>query len=151
MFKHMRVARWPAPRISIALTIAMVGSAMAYGHAGHGSGHVSKPSPEEQAAFANARPAFERHCVRCHTTGGKKAKRKSLDHFSMNDYPFKGHHADEAGAVVRKVLGAGADHKATMPSDDPGAVTGDDLTKILAWADAFERAHPPKQEHSHAH
>jgi hypothetical protein len=45
-----------------------------------------------------------------------------------------------------------------MPSDDPGAVTGDDLTKILAWADAFDRARAAKtsirsttKENTHAH
>ncbi len=57
----------------------------------------------------------------------------------MDDYPFGGHHADEAGAVVRKVLGV-AGRKATMPPDNPGAVTGDDLSDILAWADAYDAA-----------
>src|SRR2546423_664974 len=151
MSRRIRVAARAVPRIFIALTVAAVGSAIAYGPAGHEAGRPSKPSPEEQAAYASARPVFERHCFRCHTTGGKKAKRKALDHISMDGYPFKGHHAGEAGTVVRKVLGAGGDRKATMPSDDPGAVTGDDLAKILAWADAFDRAQAPKQEHTHAH
>jgi hypothetical protein len=63
----------------------------------------------------------------------------------MDSYPFGGHHADESGSVVRKVLSAPGG-KPTMPSDDPGAVTGEDLTRILAWADAFEHAHPAAQE-----
>jgi hypothetical protein len=63
---------------------------------------------------------------------------------SMDGYPFQGHHAGEAGTVIRKVLGAAGGRKPTMPSDDPGAVTGEDLAKILAWADAFDRAHLPQ-------
>jgi hypothetical protein len=114
----------------------------------HGGKHASLSGPvteEERAAYEAARPAFERHCFRCHTAKGRKAKQKSLSHLSMDRYPLGGHHAAEAGAVIRRVLGAGPDKKpATMPSDDRGAVTGDDLSKILAWADAFERAHPPK-------
>lgn len=54
----------------------------------------------------------------------------------MTRYPFGGHHAGEAGEAVRSVL-----ENATMPSDDPGAVTGEDLNLILAWADAFTAAH----------
>jgi len=89
---------------------------------------------------------------------GKKSKRKALDHIAMDQYPFAGHHATEAGKVVRKVLGADGKSKATMPLDDQGAVTGDDLTRILAWAEAFDRAHPTKnstpstiRESTHAH
>ena len=125
---------------------AAIAARVAYAHQGHGVGHAPKPTPEEIAAFESAKPAFERHCFRCHTSAGKKAKPKALAHISMDRYPFGGHHADESGIVVRKVLGGGGG-KPTMPSDDPGAVTGDDLSQILAWADAFERAHPaPKQE-----
>jgi hypothetical protein len=51
---------------------------------------------------------------------------------------------------VRKVLGAGGAGKATMPSDDPGAVTGDDLRLIIAWADVFDHAHAePSAESTH--
>lgn len=69
---------------------------------------------------------------------------------------FGGHHAGEAATVIRTVLGVGGIAKATMPSDDPGAVAGDELAKVLAWADAFDRAHPPKsaktvKEKPHAH
>jgi len=54
------------------------------------------------------------------------------------------------------VLGVGGNAKPTMPSDDPGAVAGDELAKVLAWADAFDGAHPRKsaktvQEKPHAH
>jgi hypothetical protein len=72
----------------------------------------------------------------------------------MDRYPFGGHHASEAGAIVRKVLGVGGD-KATMPADDKGAVSGGALAKVLAWADAFDRAHGPETakkpagEHDH--
>jgi mono/diheme cytochrome c family protein len=128
------------------VTCAAIGAPFAYAHQGHGVGHAPKPTPEEIAAFERAKPAFERHCFRCHTSAGKKAKPKALAHITMDGYPFGGHHADESGNVVRKVLGAGGG-KPTMPSDDRGAVTGEDLARILAWADAFENAHPaPKDE-----
>jgi mono/diheme cytochrome c family protein len=125
---------------------AAIAAPLVYAHQGQGVGHAPKPTPEEIAAFQKAKPAFERHCFRCHTSAGKKSKPKALAHISMDAYPFGGHHADESGAVVRNVLGAGGG-KPTMPSDDPGAVTGEDLARILAWADASERAHPaPNKE-----
>jgi hypothetical protein len=138
-------------RTTMLVAAVMLSTAIAvtaHPHAGHGSGHARKPTTEELAAFAQAKPAFERHCFRCHTTAGKKSKHKALDHMSMDSYPFGGHHADEAGRAIRKVLGAAHDGKATMPSDDPGAVKGDDLKRILSWADAFDRAHPA--EHAQA-
>jgi hypothetical protein len=122
----------------------------AHAHKGHGAGHALKPTPDEIAAFEKARPAFERHCFRCHTASGKKASPKALAHIAMDSYPFGGHHADEAGSVVRRVLGAGGG-KPSMPSDDPGSVTGDDLARILAWADVFEHAHPETKEKPNAH
>jgi hypothetical protein len=128
----------------VIVTCAAIAAPVAYAHQGHGAGHAPKPTPEEFAAFEKAKPAFERHCFRCHTSAGKKSKPKALAHISMDSYPFGGHHADESGSVVRKVLGAGA--KATMPSDDPGAVKGEDLALILAWAGAFEHAHPAAKE-----
>jgi hypothetical protein len=148
--------------ISIAVTRAAVLAALVAGaltvasgpiaraHQGHGVGRPHTPTPDETAAFERAKPAFERHCFRCHTTAGKKSKPKSLAHLTMDSYPFGGHHADQAGAVVRKVLGA-AGGKPTMPSDDPGAVTGEDLTRILAWADAYDAAKRASKEKSDAH
>jgi hypothetical protein len=140
---------------SATLLAVLAAAAQVRGHAGHGSARVSKPTREEAAAFAAAKPAFERHCFRCHTTAGKKSKRKALEHMSMDRYPFGGHHAAQAGPAIRKVLGIGGATKATMPSDEPGAVTGDDLAKIAAWADAFDRAHPRQtskpKEITHAH
>jgi hypothetical protein len=112
---------------------------------GHGGGHgTAKPAPasaEEIATFSTAKPVFARYCFRCHTKSGKKARAKALKHLDMTAYPFGGHHATDVGTVVRKAV-TGQDGKApTMPSDDPGAVQGEDLAKILAWADAFDRAH----------
>lgn len=132
----------PVRAISISLALVALASAVAYAHGGHASAKKVKPTAEELAAFEDAKPAFERHCFRCHTAGGKKSKKKILEHMSMDGYPFGGHHAGEAGQVVRKVLGADGSGKATMPADDKGAVTGDDLAKIVAWAAAFDRAHP---------
>ena len=103
----------------------------------------------ERAAFEAARPALEVHCFRCHAKDGKKTKAKARAHLDMTSYPFKGHHAGEAGTAVRDALGAGPSGKrATMPSDEPGVVKGEELKRILVWADAFSSAHaaPP---HSH--
>lgn len=129
----------------IVAALATIAVRVADAHQGHGAGHAPKPTPDEIAAFERAKPAFERHCFRCHTTAGKKTKPKALAHVAMDGYPFGGHHADEAGSIVRKALGAGGGEP-TMPSDDPGVVTGDDLARILAWADAFEHAHPARKE-----
>ena len=55
----------------------------------------------------------------------------------INEYPFKGKHANEAD--IRKALGIGGG-KPTMPKNKPGAVKGDDLALIAAWADAWDAA-----------
>ena len=94
----------------------------------------------EQAAYGKARPVFDTYCATCHSKDGKKAKPKTLGHFDMTSYPFGGHHAMEVSAEVRKALGIEGG-KATMPLDDPGAVQGDELALIAAWADAFDAAH----------
>ncbi len=130
----------------LAVTATLSGAVV---HA-HGGKHAAVPAgpvtPGERAAFAAAKPVFEQHCFRCHTKTGRKAKPKSLAHLTMDRYPFGGHHAAEAGAVIRRVLGAGpAKKEPTMPSDDRGAVAGEELAKVLAWADAFDGAHPPKK------
>lgn len=94
----------------------------------------------EQRAYERARPVFERHCSKCHTSGGKQAKRGALRHFSMDAYPFGGHHAGEMAATIREVLGATGE-EATMPDDDPGSVQGEELAAVLEWAAAFERSY----------
>ncbi len=94
----------------------------------------------EKSAFELAEPVFKQHCARCHVKGGKKAKAKILDHFDMTSYPFGGHHAEEISAEIRKVLAIGGG-KPTMPMDDAGAVKGDELSFIAAWADAYDKAH----------
>ncbi len=94
----------------------------------------------EKSAFEMAEPVFKQHCARCHVKGEKKSKAKTLGHFDMTTYPFGGHHADEISAKIRKVLAIGGG-KPTMPKDDRGAVQGDELSLIAAWADAYDRAH----------
>ena len=95
----------------------------------------------ERTAYERAKPVLEKYCAGCHTSSGtKKAKKKALPHFSMDGYPFGGHHAEEIGANVREVLGATGE-KPTMPADRPGAVKGDDLDAVLAWTKAFDAAH----------
>lgn len=128
--------------------LAIAIARLAEAHVGHESPRAHKPTPEETAAFEAARPAFEHQCFRCHTSAGKKSKPKALEHIAMDRYPFGGHHAGEAGKAIRKVLGADGKSKATMPSDDRGAVAGDELARILAWADAFDRAHASKPANS---
>ena len=68
---------------------------------------------------------------------------------SMDGYPLGGHHAGGAGGAVRKVLGGGGG-RPTMPSDDPGVATGDDLARTLACADAYDAARQAKEK-SDAH
>lgn len=94
----------------------------------------------EKSAFEMAEPVFKQHCARCHVKGEKKSKAKTLGHFDMTTYPFGGHHADEISAKIRKVLAIGGG-KPTMPKDDRGAVQGEELSLIAAWADAYDRAH----------
>ena len=107
----------------------------------------------EMAAFARAKPVFDKNCSSCHVMGGKGAKRKTLEHFNMTKYPFGGHHAGEITASIRKSLGL-TGGKATMPKKKPGSVQGDDLAVIAAWADAFDAsmaggAHAGMAGHDH--
>jgi uncharacterized membrane protein len=94
----------------------------------------------EIAAFERARPVFDRYCTKCHSKDGAKAKPKTLGHLDMTDYPFGGHHAEEISSEIRKALAIGGGEP-TMPLDDPGAVKGDELALIAAWADAYDRVH----------
>ena len=151
----MRAEKGTKAAVVVAVLVAFGGGA-ALGHAGHHAARTPVPTPDELAAYEATKPVFERHCVRCHSKTGKKAKRKAMEHLTMDGYPFGGHHAGEAAAAIRDVLGVGKKAKPTMPSDQPGAVAGDELAKVLAWADAFDRAHPSSsgrttKETSHAH
>jgi len=93
----------------------------------------------EVAAYIQARPAFDRHCFRCHT--GQSGSKKALGRLDMSRYPFEGKVAAVAGRAIRKVLG-GPGGKATMPQDDLGAVSGDELATIQRWAEVFDDLHP---------
>ena len=94
----------------------------------------------EMAAFEKAKPVFDKWCAKCHTQGNRAASKKKLDHFDMTKYPFGGHHAMEMSKSIRKVLGLDGS-KVTMPADKKGAVKGDELAAIAAWADAFDASH----------
>jgi hypothetical protein len=94
----------------------------------------------EQAAFEKAKPVFDKFCAKCHTKTGSKMSQKKLDHFDMTTYPFGGHHAMEISKEIRKSLGISGG-KPTMPFDKKGAVKGDELALIAAWADAFDASH----------
>lgn len=104
----------------------------------------------ERAAFDEAKPVFDKHCARCHARGGQSATPESLEHFDMTAYPFGGEHAGEIAAEIRKVLAIGGG-KRTMPADDPGAVTGEELSLVAAWADAFDRSHAAGAHQDHGH
>ena len=96
----------------------------------------------EMKAYEAAKPVFGSRCASCHTSRGAssmKLKKKALEHFSIDSYPFTGHHAGELGATIRKVLGVEGDEP-TMPMDDPGAVEGEELALIVAWSRAYDRA-----------
>jgi len=108
---------------------------------------VAEPSAE-QAAYAKAKPVFAKYCASCHTKDGAKATAKKLDHFDMTTYPFGGHHAMTMATTIRKVLAIGGG-KPTMPANKKGAVKGDELALIAAWADAFEAAHKGDSQHHH--
>ena len=113
--------------------------------------HTSAASePSEQEAYERARPVFARYCASCHTSGA--GERSALRHFTMDRYPFAGHHADQISSTIRDVLGANG-QPATMPKDRPGALQGDELRIILDWANAFDRSHATGEhgEHRHEH
>lgn len=94
----------------------------------------------ETAAYTKAKPAFDKYCASCHTKSGKKATGKKLGHFDMSSYPFGGAHAKSIGNEIRVVLAIDGTKKATMPSDKPGSVQGDDLAAIKAWTEAWQTA-----------
>ena len=107
----------------------------------------------ESSAWEMARPSFGNACAICHTSAGKKAAKKKLDHFNFDSYPPGGHHTATIGFTIRDVLGLSG-KKPTMPYDKPGSLQGDDLAKIKAWTDAWEAAekggaHPSAAEHHH--
>lgn len=94
----------------------------------------------EMTAYEKAKPVFEANCARCHSKGGKLSTSKKRGHFDMTTYPFGGHHSMEISKEIRKSLGI-TGGKPTMPFDKKGAVKGDDLALIAAWADAFDASH----------
>ncbi len=119
---------------------------------------VSEAPSNERVAYERARPVFEQYCASCHTTAGRQAKTATLKHFSMDSYPFGGHHADQITVTIRRVLGA-TGKRPTMPPDRRGAVKGKELDLILAWADAVDHAqaqdpagkHHDEAPHGHKH
>jgi hypothetical protein len=119
-------------------------------HAGHGAQSPSQSADAllaaEQDAYQRAKPVFDKYCAKCHSSAGKKAKKATLDHFSMDTYPFGGHHETEMGEAMRAVLGV-AGKRPTMPKDQPGIVRGDELALIVAWSEAFDKSHAAGLHH----
>lgn len=94
----------------------------------------------ERAAFDRAKPVFDRYCIACHTKRGKQKTQKRLDAIDFTKYPPAGRYAKIVGGAVRDVLGQSG-VPATMPFDRKGAVVGDELAVVMAWVDAWARAH----------
>jgi cytochrome c5 len=94
----------------------------------------------ETAAYEKAKPVFDKWCAKCHSKDGAKTSVGKREHFDMTAYPFGGHHAMDVHNEVRIVLGL-TGKKPTMPADKKGAVKGEELELIKAWADAFEASH----------
>jgi hypothetical protein len=136
--------------IGSALFVGLVfsGTALAHGGHEHGASAPSVVSADEKAAYDRAEPVFAKFCFACHSTKTGHKNEKALEHMNMDAYPFGGHHAQEAGSAIREVLG-GTGKPPTMPDDDPGAVKGDDLKVVLAWADEFDKSHPRDSEGDH--
>ena len=103
----------------------------------------------ESAAYKNAAPVFSEYCSHCHTSTKKitKTQKKAMSHFDMDQYPFTGHHAHELGHVIRNALGVDGS-KVTMPKDDKGAVTGEQLKLVVAWSHAYDAL---KQSDTNSH
>lgn len=102
----------------------------------------------ETAAFDKAKPVFDKWCAKCHTAKGRNTSKKKRDELDMTAYPFTG---DKAKATdIRQVLGIGGG-KATMPADKKGAVKGDELALIAAWADAWDASHAGGAHEHHKH
>jgi hypothetical protein len=93
----------------------------------------------ENAAYEAARPVFTKFCDECHNQSGAKAEPDRLGHFDDTSYPFGGHHVTTMGPTIRHVLGLDGSEP-EMPKNMPGAVKGDDLALIAAWADAWQAA-----------
>jgi mono/diheme cytochrome c family protein len=138
----------PRPGVSLAGAMLVLGAcASAPSAAPTVAPPVTSP-PSEQEAYERARPVFERHCASCHTSSA--GERAALRHFSMDGYPFGGHHAGQISGTIREVLGASG-KPVTMPKDRPGAVQAEELRAILDWADAFDRAHAARNHNEHHH
>lgn len=119
----------------------------------HGSNasEADKLAAAEKTAYDAAKPVFEEHCSDCHTSTEKpsKKRKKALEHFVMDSYPFTGHHAAEIGKNIRKALGIDGD-EATMPKDDPGGLKEAELELIAVWSHTFDATHPAKDMHHDA-
>jgi uncharacterized membrane protein len=103
----------------------------------------------EMAAYEQAKPVFDKYCAKCHSKDGAKTSISKREHFDMTAYPFGGHHAMDVHNEIRIVLGV-TGKKPTMPADKKGAVKGEELALIKAWADAFEASHKGGAHEDHS-
>lgn len=103
----------------------------------------------ELAAYERARPVFQRFCGNCHINGAPMWRQSITSHFDMGHYPFTGHHSNTITITIRRVLGANGRPPTMPPRAGAGSVRGEDLQLILAWADAYDRAHPQTATNPH--
>jgi hypothetical protein len=104
-----------------------------------GVASAALPSAEdERLAYERARPVLERYCASCHRSSAQNARSSSLRHFSMDRYPFGGHHANTIGTTILFVLGV-TRPRPSMPMDQPGAVVGEELRAVTDWALLVQR------------
>ena len=93
----------------------------------------------ERDAYERAKPVFAAHCVSCHSYGG--TSRRAFSAADFTGFPFGGATSKRIGVLVRTAVGASG-KPPTMPQDKPGSLTPDELARVLAWTDAWSRAHP---------
>lgn len=89
----------------------------------------------EMSAFETAKPVFDKWCVKCHVYASPAPK--AFKALQVEVYPFVGKHSTTKD--IRTVLAIGGG-KPSMPFDNKGAVKGDELAAIAAWADAWDQA-----------
>jgi mono/diheme cytochrome c family protein len=93
----------------------------------------------EISAYETARPVFETWCVTCHQYAGGSSRTypNAFKALGVSEYPFSGRHS--TAKDIRAVLAIGGG-RPSMPKNKKGAVQGQELAAIAAWADAWDRA-----------
>jgi uncharacterized membrane protein len=84
-----------------------------------------------EARWPRVEAIFARHCVRCHATALQGDERSGApERVNYDSFESARRLANSALAAMRE---------ATMPEDDPGAVTDSDICTLDAWIDGGRR------------